>query len=740
MRPSLWIPSMAGSASRKRRQRLMALLTSSPLFDEDWYVRTYPDVAKAGIDPGWHYIEFGWREGRDPGPLFSTNSYLKSNPDVARSGANPLLHFIEFGYSEGRGTSKHRAITLSAQSPGEPFGPAAPCYSSALTEDAPVRWRRSSRFDLTANSVHTRDGLFVGCVSQEKIRDILDAAFARLRELSGYGGHVSPSASPEPAPNAAALLDSWYLNRGSLRTRWECERPIVVRAYQHDPDCAGELRLVAEGISRTHVDFVDVSLCNPYFPVLFVLSDPQGTVRGSQFLAFPSLCRGGIHYSELLALSRNGEAIVQSPDFVGRGQDLADRLLALLHGDGNPLVRALSIDLSGANGSHPLFQPDFRAWLARVARIGIRTAERSELDPGAAFLASTVQLEVPDTRTASRGILVLSGDMVPTISILASMQGPERDGLVETTLSLLVPGSEPSQPATLFELPPISGGKLLSARPDYAPTWPRLIGPAESGPSDQVTPASIRVPSGREYADAEILVPISGRLPDIGSQPITWLIWADGWRKETLVQALEALSLQTGMQQYSIAFIGDAERAVLAVANQLFEHRVCTYPYLESAAPAIETNLVAYLGTGVILHDERCSQLIAAMLRDPAVATASCVLVRSELRGRHWFAGIVDAGYSAPSRHRGGAIAPEDAQRIWRSSYPVVSPVRHFWVARTRSLAKWTRDGGDLINERLHVCTSIVTATHECGSPEEPSFVPPSASALNSLRVEPLFG
>ena len=35
-------------------------------FDADWYVKTYPDVANAGVDPLKHFIQHGRREGRIP--------------------------------------------------------------------------------------------------------------------------------------------------------------------------------------------------------------------------------------------------------------------------------------------------------------------------------------------------------------------------------------------------------------------------------------------------------------------------------------------------------------------------------------------------------------------------------------------------------------------------------------------------------------------------------------------------
>jgi 2-polyprenyl-6-hydroxyphenyl methylase/3-demethylubiquinone-9 3-methyltransferase len=33
-------------------------------FDPDSYLRYNPDVKAAGLDPGWHYVRFGWCEGR----------------------------------------------------------------------------------------------------------------------------------------------------------------------------------------------------------------------------------------------------------------------------------------------------------------------------------------------------------------------------------------------------------------------------------------------------------------------------------------------------------------------------------------------------------------------------------------------------------------------------------------------------------------------------------------------------
>jgi O-antigen biosynthesis protein len=46
-------------------------INNSVQFDADWYLNTYLDVAKAGVNPAQHFLDFGAREGRDPGPFSS---------------------------------------------------------------------------------------------------------------------------------------------------------------------------------------------------------------------------------------------------------------------------------------------------------------------------------------------------------------------------------------------------------------------------------------------------------------------------------------------------------------------------------------------------------------------------------------------------------------------------------------------------------------------------------------------
>lgn len=132
-------------SERRKLQQETALLKKSKLFDAEWYLQRYPDVAGAGADPVLHYLVHGAANGRDPGPHFSTAfyretypnvtrnplvdyldggaaagrnpsptfdsaAYLERYPDVAKAGLNPLVHYVRFGKAENRSTGLSGAI------------------------------------------------------------------------------------------------------------------------------------------------------------------------------------------------------------------------------------------------------------------------------------------------------------------------------------------------------------------------------------------------------------------------------------------------------------------------------------------------------------------------------------------------------------------------------------------------------------------------------------------------------
>jgi hypothetical protein len=77
-------------------------LLNSELFDANWYLNQYPDVASGDSDPVKHFLVFGGSERRNPSALFDTNKYLQLHPDVKETGLNPLVHYELHGRHEGR--------------------------------------------------------------------------------------------------------------------------------------------------------------------------------------------------------------------------------------------------------------------------------------------------------------------------------------------------------------------------------------------------------------------------------------------------------------------------------------------------------------------------------------------------------------------------------------------------------------------------------------------------------------
>ena len=62
-----------------------------PEFDAEYYLKTYPDVAAARMDPFLHYMHFGYREFRKPSAGFNPRLYANRHLAHDRA-ANPIAH------------------------------------------------------------------------------------------------------------------------------------------------------------------------------------------------------------------------------------------------------------------------------------------------------------------------------------------------------------------------------------------------------------------------------------------------------------------------------------------------------------------------------------------------------------------------------------------------------------------------------------------------------------------------
>jgi Glycosyltransferase WbsX len=63
-------------------------------FDPSFYARENPDVAKSGMDLFAHFLNFGWKEGRNPSNSFSISNHLRQYPEIRTTGVNPFSHYV----------------------------------------------------------------------------------------------------------------------------------------------------------------------------------------------------------------------------------------------------------------------------------------------------------------------------------------------------------------------------------------------------------------------------------------------------------------------------------------------------------------------------------------------------------------------------------------------------------------------------------------------------------------------
>lgn len=79
----------------------------SGIFDPEWYLSMYPDVAEQKIDPLAHFVQFGSRELRSPSAQFDARNYYIENADLRAQRIEPVFHFVLHGKREGRRYQGH---------------------------------------------------------------------------------------------------------------------------------------------------------------------------------------------------------------------------------------------------------------------------------------------------------------------------------------------------------------------------------------------------------------------------------------------------------------------------------------------------------------------------------------------------------------------------------------------------------------------------------------------------------
>jgi len=77
-------------------------IVASAIFDERFYLLTYPDIAAAGVDPSSTILVFGRFENRKPVRDSSTLLHMLRSTLRSRLGMEPFLHYVLIGQVAAR--------------------------------------------------------------------------------------------------------------------------------------------------------------------------------------------------------------------------------------------------------------------------------------------------------------------------------------------------------------------------------------------------------------------------------------------------------------------------------------------------------------------------------------------------------------------------------------------------------------------------------------------------------------
>jgi hypothetical protein len=199
------------------------------LFDQNYYLERYPDVAAAGMAPFFHFTEWGDREGRAPCPLFDPDYYSARYPDSAESGMSAFLHFVL------KGEQEHR-------SPHPLFDPEF--YLGVYPDVAKAGGRPFAHFVEFGDKEHRQPHpLFKPAYYVARCPDTAAASASPLRHFVKSGGWRDFKTIVDD-PTFDPMI--YVPPEGQLSTREEAIWRFVVNWLAESPACAGGRRVSDE--------------------------------------------------------------------------------------------------------------------------------------------------------------------------------------------------------------------------------------------------------------------------------------------------------------------------------------------------------------------------------------------------------------------------------------------------------------------------------------------------------------
>ncbi|MBA3729433.1 MAG: hypothetical protein H0W92_01300 [Sphingomonas sp.] len=617
----------------------------------------------------------------------------------------------------------------------EDFGTAAPVYQALIAGPEQVRWLRHYQLDATRAQVWIGDQSGGYLTTDEA--SSFDAALARFWALSGFEA-INSLATDKGRPIASGglvLLDGWFAGQSLFQARWHLDgSPMVVRGYQRGRN--GKVGLIGEALVTSSLDVIDFPVAHPYFPIFFVTCRPGGKCVGATNLFFPSLCRGGQNYAELLSEGGN-----RSPSAVELGNSHAEALEAILTGTAPALVGMVRLDLAGADGTRPMFQKDCQDWLRTVLRVGLGPAIKPACSAGdeVRFLSDCGSGDpVPcRERASATAQLILPSDSMPTIATLVSAAAKESGTeMASETVSIIVVHADAAKPALTVAIPRGSVFPSGFSEPAFPLSFPRIVG---ARLPDRQFAAAIRTLAERRLAESELLQPVSQPLP-IYAPPeevraTVVAIEPSLWSLEALEAGLAALALQKSSDLVHVCMIGVVDPQRRAMVELAFAGRTMSRVNVHAFVDELADVDVLHVGPGVILHDNRTLRAFQSLLEQ--ASSASCPIVICKKQGKNWAVGVADAGDALLGASKSTPLAlANHAEMLWRSTFPVWSQPTNLWAARPALLRNAPEEAAE-----PHLCCTYLTASYWEGAPDQQATLRlPVARAEISLHIAELVG
>ena len=524
---------------------------------------------------------------------------------------------------------------------------------------------------------------------------------------------------------SALWSDMWFANDATLRLRPRPDRSshkltasVTISAYQQ---CPRRRRLKQCGkalLGSEEFTTLDLTVNNPYTPLLLVISNERSTMMGALALPFPSLLRGGPHYAELCATRGDDDYPASALVY---GNACAASLLGTLRS--GLAITDVAVDISNCTGSEKVFSPWFRAWCNNILRVNLRADASLCGDAPTArteYLCNAITGKVEREDTGARTTLIIPSGSIPTISSLVTAVPTETSRPVSNG-GYIVANAVSHDPIGLISIPD-AGAALWALQPAVGGTeipFRTCEGAPLLQPGSHVrqvdSPWSINfIPAIKptKGTDAAMLFPVApdlvcdsmlrsgSRLDQLPTPMRLAAIVTCNGDTTALNLTLTSLASQRGVALSELILLIPANASIdtdattrwaqLINASRFQVRRVDDAQItseMNRAMADITDRHVALLSRHVILHNPLTLKTLIECTQSPNVATASCTLIiETESKTGSQLIVSTKGCYAAErSTHLAGAATelPET-----RGTYPVIANdltctvvQRHAWLA-----------------------------------------------------------